>query len=148
MNKSAIIQELRQSQSELSQHIQSLSVEDFNRSVGDLWSAAGYLKHLLLSNKPFVKGLNLPKEKLAGMFGEATRPSRSFEQMLAIYHGRLADGVKAENYDEVTPNFYRMPEGISDEKAYFVETWNDTHERLYAALDNWSEEDLDKYQLP
>jgi hypothetical protein len=148
MNKSTIIQELRQIQSELSQYVQDLSTEDFERSEGESWSAAGYLKHLLLSNKPFVKGLNLPKDKLASMFGEADAGSRSYDEMVAVYQGRLDAGIKAENYDAVTPDYYRLPEGITDEKAYFVETWNDTHERLYLAVENWEESDLDRYLIP
>src|SRR5688572_5532517 len=104
MNKSSIIQELRQTQSELAQTIQSLSADDFNRSEGESWSAAGYLKHLILSNKPFVKGLNLPKERLAGMFGESEDGSRSYDEMVAIYQGRLDAGIKAENYENVTPD--------------------------------------------
>jgi hypothetical protein len=148
MNKSAIIEALRQSQSELSEYVQSLSASDFEASQGDSWSASGYLKHLILSNKPFVKGLNLPKENLVTMFGEATQPSKTYEELYAIYKSRLSEGVRAENYENVTPVSYRLPEGITDEKAYFVDTWNETHERLYLALESWEEADLDKYQLP
>jgi hypothetical protein len=148
MNKSTIISELRKTQAELSDYVQGLSQEQFEREQGESWSAEGYFKHLLLSNKPFVKGLNLPKEGLAKMFGTSTNGSRSYEGLEAVYKGRLAEGVRAENFDKVTPTFYRFPEGITDEKAYLVESWNETHEKLYLALENWEESDLDSYQLP
>jgi hypothetical protein len=148
MDKPSIIEELRQTQSELSDTLQALSQEQFEASEGDSWSASGYLKHLILSNKPFVKGLNLLKEKLGGMFGESSNGSRSYDELFAVYKGRLSEGIRAENFEKVTPDFYRLPEGITDEKSYFVETWNETHERLYAALESWEESDLDRYQLP
>ena len=148
MNKSGIISELRQIQAELSDYVQSISPEAFEAAQGESWSASGYLKHLILSNKPFVKGLNLQKEGLAKMFGTASQPSKSFDDMFATYKGRLSEGIKAENFDKVTPTFYRFPEGITDEKTYLVDSWNETHEKLYLALENWEESDLDTLQLP
>lgn len=148
MNKSTIISELRKTQTELSDYVQSISQSQFEQRQGESWSAEGYLKHLILSNKPFVKGLNLAKEGLAKMFGESSKGSRSYEDLTALYKSRLAEGVRAENFDKVTPDFYRIPEGITDEKAYFVDTWNETHEKLYVALENWEESDLDRYQIP
>jgi hypothetical protein len=148
MNKSQIISELRQIQIELSDYVESLTPEAFEAAQGESWSASGYLKHLILSNKPFVKGLNLPKGKLAEMFGQTENGSRSYDEMVAVYKGRLAEGIRAENYDKVTPDFYRLPDEVTDEKAYFVETWNDTHEKLYLALDSWEESDLDRYLIP
>jgi hypothetical protein len=148
MDKPSIIEELRQTQVELSDTLQALSQEQFEASEGDSWSASGYLKHLILSNKPFVKGLNLPKEKLGAMFGESSNGSRSYDDLYSVYKGRLSEGIRAENFEKVTPDFYRLPEGITEEKSYFVETWNETHERLYDALESWEESDLDRYQLP
>jgi hypothetical protein len=148
MDKQGIIEALQQTQVELSDTVQALSAEQFAAAQGESWAASGYLKHLILSNKPFVKGLNLPKEKLGAMFGESTSGSRSYDDLFAVYKGRLSEGIRAENFEKVTPDFYRLPEGITDEKAYFVDTWNETHERLYAALENWEESDLDRYQMP
>jgi len=48
----------------------------------------------------------------------------------------------------VTPITFRIPEGVTDVKAYLVELWQTTHANLVTALADWSEDALDRYQLP
>lgn len=148
MNKSEIIQELKRIQHGLTASIQPLTQSQFDAGTDTSWSASGYLKHLILSNKPFVRGLSFPKDKLADRFGQSTQPPRSYDALVAMYQSRLDDGIRAEDYEAVTPISYRLPEGITDEKAYFIEVWNETHEKMFTELENWEDADLDKYQLP
>lgn len=148
-SKADLIAQLKEVQRSLTASVETISPERFDLSDGTEWSAASYLKHLILSNKPFVRGLGLPKEQLAGMFGQAERPSRTYGELTEQY-GTLTTtgGVRAEDYTNVTPVSYRMPEGVTDEQAHLVEVWNTTHDKLYQQLETWSEEDLDAHQLP
>jgi hypothetical protein len=146
--KTDVIEQLREVEAALADTVNNYPAEQFDRDLPDSWSAASYLKHLILSNKPFAKALTLPKDQLQSMFGQPTQPSRSYDELVAFYNAKLAEGVRAENYNSVTPVSYRMPEGTDDVKAYLLETWRDTHNRLWQALENWQEEDLDSYQLP
>ncbi|MCU0464745.1 MAG: DinB family protein [Anaerolineae bacterium] len=148
-SKAEIIAQLVEVQRDLTITVQAIPPERFDLSNGTEWSAASYLKHLILSNKPFVKGLGLPKERLAEMFGQSERPSRRYEALVSEY-GTLTTtgGVRAEDYANVTPVSYRMPDGVTDEQSHLIEVWNTTHDKLYQQIEAWSEEDLDAHQLP
>ncbi len=146
--QSEIRQHLTTLAQELSAHLRRLSPEQFNHGSAESWSPAGYLKHLILSVKPVVKAMNLKAERMEAMFGVAATPSRPYDELVATYQARLAEGIRAEDYENVTPGFYRFPEGVSDEQAYLIQTWDESNERLVNALDDYSESDLDRLQLP
>jgi hypothetical protein len=128
--------------------VQQMTPQQFTQPIGQGWAAEGYLKHLLLSVKPMVKGLNLPPEQLSQMFGQHEGDSKAYHELVALYQAAIAQGVRAEDYQPVTPVAYRMPEGIPDEQTYLAQTWDETHQRLFQAIGHWSEADLDRYQLP
>jgi len=112
------------------------------------WSPADYLKHLIITNKPFAKGLLTPRDQMEALFGKSENASMTYDKLVAIYQKMIDEGLRAEFAPSVTPVNYRMPEGITDIKAYLVETWDDANQRVVSALENWSEEDLDVYRLP
>lgn len=147
-SKTELIEQLSHVQREVTTAVQNMSDAQFNSGSDESWSAAGYLKHLILSVKPFAKAMNLPAAQLEKMFGKPDRPSRTFAEVIAAYKAKLDEGLKAENSPSVTPTLYRFPEDTTDEKAHLVQAWNDGNNRLIAALDNWSEAGLDAYQLP
>jgi|GEM_PF-256368 len=146
--KADLIARLTEVQVGVAQTVQSQSAEQFDRGTDLDWSPASYLKHLLLSNKPFVKGLGRPKEMLESAFGLSERPSMTYDALIDVYNTRIAEGVRAEDSPSVTPITFRIPEGVTDVKAYLVELWQTTHANLVTALADWSEDALDRYQLP
>lgn len=146
--KSELIEQLVQVKDSLCQDVQSMSPDQFNQGNDESWSANGYLKHLILSVKPVAKAMSLPLPQLESMFGRAERPSRTYAEIVAAYKARIADGVRAEDYQNVTPTFYRLPEGVTDEKTYLTETWNESNQRVLDTLQKWEDADLDIYQLP
>lgn len=146
--KADLVAQLAQVQQQISSSVAQMTPEQFNAGTAEEWSAAGYLKHLILSVKPLAKALQLPPERLREMFGTPDHPSRSYAEFTALYNQRLADGVRAEDMDRVVPTFYRFPEGVTDEKAYLLETWDESNRRLLDAVAQWDEGALDSYQLP
>lgn len=76
--KADLIEQLGQVQRGLSDTVQRLTAAQFNSVAGEGWSASGYLKHLLLSNKPFAKAMQLPPEQLERRFGLADHPSMTY----------------------------------------------------------------------
>ena len=84
---------------------------------------------------------------LARLFGKPERASKTYDEIVAAYQARLGEGIRAEDFDRVTPAFYRFPEGVADEQAYLVETWDESNQRLFDALRFWDEADLDGYQI-
>jgi hypothetical protein len=125
-----------------------MSATQFSAAPGDGWAASGYLKHLLLGIKPLVKAMQFTPEQLARHFGLAERPSMTYAELVEKYSARLAEGVKAEDYEKILPSSFRMPEDVVDEKTYLLNLWNESNARLIEILEGWQEVDLDRYQLP
>lgn len=147
------------SASEISHHLRELqqrvldallpaSAEQFNRGDAAAWSAGDYLKHLLISVKPVARIMSQPGHALITSFGAADRPSRPYDQVERDYQARLAEGARAEDFPNVLPESYRFPEGVQDQQAHLIEAWRDANQRLIDAVSLWTEEELDRGQLP
>jgi hypothetical protein len=147
-SKTDLIERLSHVQREVTNAVQNLSEAQFSSGTDESWSAAGYLKHLILSVKPLAKAMNLPAAQLEKMLGKPDHPSRTFAEVVAGYKAKIAGGLRAESNQAVTPMVYRFPEGTMDERAHLVQAWNDGNNRLLEALKNWQEDDLDTHQLP
>lgn len=132
----------------IAETVEAIPPGRFEVGTAESWSAAEYLKHLILSVKPLAKAMTLPPAQLEAMFGRAAAPSRTFQGVVELYEARLAEGVRAEDNAPVMPTGYRMPEGVSNVQTYLLETWNDAMNRLLTALENYEDADLDVYQLP
>jgi hypothetical protein len=146
--KQELITKLRHVQERLTADVQAMSAAQFSTGTPEAWSAADYLKHLILSVKPAAKGLRLPAERLKSMFGQVERPAYSYSQVVALYQKRLDEGIRAEDYDKVVPVSYRFPEGMTDEQQHLIEAWNESNTKFIEALEQWTDEELDSLQLP
>ncbi|MEQ8674111.1 MAG: DinB family protein [Aggregatilineales bacterium] len=147
-SKSEIVSALQTICDELAGKISAMSEESFSEERGAMWSRADYVKHLILANKPFAKGLTLPHEQLNQMFGTPDHTPMSYEELVDKYESKLATGVGAEDNPPVVPVNYRFPDGVTDVKAYLQETLVDANNRIITALENWTDDALDQYQLP
>lgn len=148
LSKSDILNRLETAHQHLIQTVSTMSEEQFLLVGSEGWSAADHLKHLLLSVKPLVKALQFPHEQMTAMFGDAERPSMSYEEMIAVYQARIQAGLRAEDYAGATPFAYRFPEGVTSIQAYLLEQWHTTNQRLLDTLANWSEAALDRQLIP
>jgi len=148
-----------QSQKEIIEHIihiqqgvtndtKRLSDKQFMNGTAESWSAANYLKHLLLSVKPVAKALSFPADRLQAQFGLAKHPSRTYVEVVKAYQKRLDEGMKAEDYERVTPMTYRFPEGTVNARDFLMQSWDDANQRLIDATNGWSETELDALQMP
>lgn len=143
-----IVERIVSIQQGVTDDITRLSDAQLTSGTDESWSAADYLKHLLLNSKPVAKALGFPAAVLERQFGLSGRASRPYSELVKVYQKRLAEGIRAEDYDKVLPSFYRFPEGTGDERAYLVQSWNETNLRLINATQQWSEAELDSLQLP
>ena len=141
--KADIIEHLRIVQHRLDATVQSIPATDFERGTAEVWSPANYLKHLLLSVKPFAKAITFPPDALRRRFGTATQPSLTYAGLVALYQARLAQGIRAEDYDTVMPTTFRVPDDTLDLQVYLLDLWNEAHDRMIEGLGRWSEADLD-----
>ncbi len=141
--KADIIEHLRAVQHDLTATVQSIPAADFERGTAEAWSPANYLKHLLLSVKPFAKAITFPPDALKRRFGTAPYPSQTYAELVARYQVRLAEGIRAEDYDTVMPTTFRIPDDTPDVQVYLLDLWNEAHNRMIDGLGRWSESDLD-----
>jgi hypothetical protein len=148
VTQAELIAQLEALQHDLGGKLRGYSEAQFFTVGADAWSAADYLKHLLLSIKPVAKGLGLPQDRILSMFGPAEHPSMTYAEIARRYGARLAEGIRAEDYEKVVPAAYRVPEGVTDLKAYLVDQWDEANQKFISAIRLWGEADLDSHQLP
>ena len=119
----------------------TLNVSDavfFDNSNGK-WSIGENLIHLVMVAKRFGSVFRMPKEQIAN-FGLATRPSRSFDGILAAYMESLK-GLA------VAPKPFVAMQTADDTRTSVVERYNNAHSILATSFMTFSEEELDKYQV-
>lgn len=113
-----------------------------NKSNGeDKWSPVQHVQHITKGIAAFYKYLKTDKTSIAGAFGTTGTGSRTYQQLLDAYNKRMSEGAKS------TPQFNPEDNGTI---ALQTEREKGTHiiNGTIAALDNWSEEDLNKYVCP
>lgn len=145
--KPEIVIRLREVQRSLTDTVRAMSDEQFETGTSQAWSPSDYLKHLLLSVKPFAKAIGFPPDALKRRFGVIDRPSLPYPEIVGRYQARLAQGARAEDYETILPSSFRVPEGTTNLRLTLIELWDEAHERLFTGLEHWSEADLDTVQI-
>lgn len=141
-NKSKINEELSKHHQEFDALIDRLPLEVFEDNSADKWSAGQLQQHIILSLKPIVLAMRLPKFLLRYQFGLTNRPPRSYEELVVRYLKAL-DGRAA-----VAPKRF-TPEQIGREaKQRQTIQFNKLINRLMQLVNKWSEDDLDLYVIP
>jgi hypothetical protein len=144
----SLVQQFQTIEHDVAKFVTETPYDTLYHKDGEAWSAADYFKHMILALKPFVKATEMPKDALIRAFGESNRESRDADTIVTLYKQRIAEGVRAEMAPTILPVSYRLPEGLTDEKAYLVEQWHDAHKRLYAVLEKTEASDYDHLQMP
>jgi len=103
------------------------------------WSPAQQAEHLVKSVRPVTLAFGLPGFVLTMMFGKSNRPSRSFDELVARYHTKLAAGGKSSK-----PFVPGVPRDL---KRVFSQL-ESTVDRLGRRINRFSENDLDIHLLP
>jgi hypothetical protein len=123
----------------------AIDAAEFFAPLGDAWSPADNVRHLVKSNRPVAMALGLPKLLLRLRFGGARGGSRRYAEVVSLYRGRLAEGVTAGRF---TPRplteAERTPEGRERALADLAASLD----AVAAALAGWSERALDGLRLP
>lgn len=142
-SKAEILSSLKVGIEEVHAALQDLSLEKCFLKDGERWSAAENLQHLILSVVPLAKGLEMPRLTLRMMFGKSSSESRSFNDIIEVYKDLLEKGAVATN--RYVPD--EIPK-TEDAKTDLLHNWHRAGKRLLAAIETWSEKDMDVYRLP
>jgi hypothetical protein len=89
MHKNAIQQSLRQHHEEFLTYLGQLSPEEYTFHPPGKWSAGQQQEHIRRSVQALNQGLLVPKFAIRQLFGEANRPSRSYDELVDRYRSRL-----------------------------------------------------------
>jgi hypothetical protein len=119
--------------------------ERFCTPLGEAWSPADNVRHLIKSTVPVTKALGMPGLALRGLFGLADEPSRSYTEVRAAYHEVLAAGGDAGKF---APSEAPAPEDPGAWQRELVDTLRTSVADLASAAEAWNEDDLDRYRLP
>ena len=117
----------------------------FAAPLGDAWSPADNVRHLIKSTTPVTRALLMPALALRVMFGSASAPSASYSQLRDRYRAVLAAGATAGRF---APKAARVPSDHAAWQRELVGQCRDSASDLRQAAARWSEADLDVYRLP
>ena len=142
MNKSEIISASRDSFKEFSAYCMNVSDEKFFEQPGEKWSIAQNVDHLIRSMKQTRLAYLLPKFILRLYVGKPNRASRSYDELVANYDFKLAQGGKASGV-------FIPPPVNNVTKEKLIDKWDKkTVDYLTILNKRWSDETLDNYIAP
>ena len=140
-SKDYLVNELGKVFDNVNEVIDKMPDDIFELNNGDKWSPKQNLVHLLQSTKPVIDALNMPKATFL-IYGKSKSGSKSYDEVVSTYLTALGDGVT------LTGKFAPSEKMISKTKNELLDYWNNSNPSLVQALENWSEENLDKYRIP
>lgn len=140
-----IVRELRALHARSRDFWNAFSITGFFLPLGDAWSPADNVRHLLKSNRPVLRALSMPKALLAVRFGAGLRPSSTYAEVRERYLGRLAAGVQAGRF---APKPLASSEQTEERRGSLLADLDQVAESLTGAVSGWREWQLDRLRLP
>lgn len=140
MNKAQLQEAIAQRCQQVVGSVNHLNYAHFFAAYGEKWSVAENILHLTQSVKALNPAFGLPKPLLEQQFGLNDRPALGYAEVVERYLDTLAGGVQARGaFVPVLPP--------DPEKDIVLASFQKHHQTLIEALDSWTEDDLDHYQL-
>jgi hypothetical protein len=141
MNKQQITEQLLENHRQFVDDVSALSESDFMLSANGKWTAGQQLEHLIRGVSPIKLAFTLPKFVPRLLFGKSDRISINYPELVTNYQGKLATGSKASRK-------FIPPEIVFEKRQLLQNKLLKVVGDLTAKLDNFSEEQLDRYLLP
>lgn len=120
--------------------------DGFFTPQGEFWSPAGHLRHLIKSERPLIRAMQLPRLLIRLRFGRASEASRSYEEVRDVYHRALEDG--SAQAGRFAPSSRKPDLEPPAWRTRLMEQWIEGGEALDEAISSWSERALDRLRLP
>jgi hypothetical protein len=123
----------------------AIEPERFASAFGHAWSPADTVRHLIKSTSPVTQALVSPRMTLRDMFGEGPGASIPYSDLVERYHAVLAAGGNAGSF---APSPSPIPTDLRASQQDLVSKCGSTLAALIAAVEPWTETELDLYRLP
>lgn len=143
--KSGIIDAFKIAGDEGLQFWSDFTPDQFVAPIGAAWSPADNVRHLIKSTRPVIKALGTAKLTLRMVFGKASAPSRSYDQLHQDYLGVLAAGANAGDF---APSPVSPPTDPAAWQSELIGELRTAITEVSTATEGWDEADLDHYLLP
>lgn len=141
MVKLAIISLLTEKHQHFMEQFVAMDENEFITSANGKWNSSQQLDHIIRAVQPVVLALSLPSFLLKFIFGNANRPSKSYESLVGKYKSKLATGGRA------TGRF--VPKGFSfAKKIMATKKLEKLILNLTTSVATKSEKELDNLILP
>ena len=144
MTRDEIVRKLDEVQDESGRYWGAFDAPSFFARLGDAWSPAENVRHLVKSIRPVTKALKVPRILLRLKFGKPDHPSATYDALVERYHGLLAAGGNAGRFAP-SPREERDLEARREE---ILAQHADANRELRATIVRWSDAALDRDQLP
>lgn len=134
-------QKLKESHVRFIGTISRVTDADFSKSNNQKWTAGQQLEHIIKSVAPVNLAFALPAFALKMFFGKANRPSRTYDQLVERYQGKLKEGGRA-------PGRF-VPASVSiSQRAALTSKLEKLVASLSARIEGFSDPQLDLLLLP
>lgn len=141
MDKEEIIKASKNIFNEFSDACLQIPDNRFFSQPTEKWSIAQNVDHLTRAVKTTRLAYSLPKIFVRTLFGKANRPSRTYEELVAKYKLKLAQGGKASGR--------YLPKTNPPKKLSLIQKWQKENENYLEAVElKWNDEQLDRYIAP
>jgi DinB superfamily len=142
MTKEQIISEAKNTFGQFTTVCEAVNDILFFENKGDKWSVAENVKHLVISTTTTNLAYTLPKFLVRWIGGTANRPSKTYDELVAKYKQKLAEGGRASG------RFVPKAPAANETKALLLKKWDKATLRFINSLQqNRTEADLDKYLI-
>lgn len=141
MEITALHQLLLTNHQRFAEYIRSLSDEQFLLERNGKWTPAQQLHHIVRSVQPVNLAFGLPAFLPRLLFGKANRASRTYENLIAKYHDKLAAGGRASG------RFVPPPTNLQ-QREKLLENLDKQVRQLTHKVANYPESKLDVLLLP
>ncbi|HWW62957.1 MAG TPA: DinB family protein [Thermoanaerobaculia bacterium] len=133
-----------QVQREAAAYWSSFTTPEFFAKLGDAWSPADNVRHLVKSIRPVVKALRQPKILLRILFGRSRRGSVTYDALRTRYFAALDAGGQAGRFGPSS----RSESDLEAWRVEIMEQFAQQNRELRAAIGRWPEKSLDRLQIP
>lgn len=123
----------------------ALSPDEFVEPLGTAWSPADHVRHLTKSIRPVAEAMKMPRWALRLMFGTTNSPSRSYGELVTLYHQALRNGGKAGRY---APEPRAAIGDAMEYRSRVLARHRAVVDALAAEVAAWSHAHIDALRLP
>lgn len=110
-------------------------------SINGKWSAAQNVQHINIGLSRISNYLAVPKSSIETNFGWSERNSKSYDIMIKMFNNAFENGVQST--DSFLPD-----ENLQTKMKDLISQGKESLDAVLESLQNWSEDDLEKYNCP